>query len=129
MTDTVQWYHGSHAGIAVGEWIVPGRDINFPAACHVWDIGTGMPRRYLRYVYLTSDLDSAARYACQHRDPMVYIVEPDGPVEPAADCSTQSTSRQCARVRVISCAPLSDRVLRIYRMGLEYLGPLAPPLR
>src|ERR671921_1456717 len=66
------YLHGTKAGLAVGELLVPGRESNFEQG------------RMMNYVYFTATLDAAtwgAELAAGEGRGRIYIVEPTGDVE------------------------------------------------
>ncbi len=66
------YLHGTKAGLAVGEMLVPGRASNFEAG------------RVMNYVYFTATLDAAtwgAELAAGEGRGRIYVVEPTGEFE------------------------------------------------
>lgn len=66
------YLHGTRAGLAVGDLLVPGRESNF-------EVG-----RTMNHVYFTATLDAAvwgAELASGEGPGRIYLVEPTGPFE------------------------------------------------
>ncbi len=70
--ETGVYLHGTKAGLAVGEMLVPGRESNFEEG------------RVMNYVYFTATLDAAtwgAELAAGEGRGRIYVVEPMGEFE------------------------------------------------
>jgi hypothetical protein len=68
---TQTFFHGTKAGLQLGDLIEPGRNSNYGE------------RKNAKYIYLTATLDAAiwgAELAVGERE-RIYLVEPTGPIE------------------------------------------------
>lgn len=72
MTDSETYYHGTKAGLKVGDLIEPGYVSNYGK------------RKQAKFIYLSATLDAAiwgAELAVGEGLGRIYIVEPTGPIE------------------------------------------------
>ena len=117
------YLHGTKAGLAVGDLLVPGRESNFEAG------------RVMNYVYFTATLDAAvwaAELAGGEDRGRIYIVEPTGDFEDDPNVTdkkfpgnpTQSfRSREPLRVvgELVDWAGHSPKKLEAMRTALDAL--------
>ena len=114
------YYHGGPDGFSVGRWLLPPsitrvRTYNADAAA---DLGMPNPAAADR-VYLATQPEIALLFAASHKRPMIYVVEPDGDVEPDPDYSgPPGQSVACKRARIVRRMPLSPAEIQAARQVL-----------
>jgi len=120
-----RYYHGGPAGRRLLDWILPP---SVTGAVSTQDVGPDS----LRYaaasvhrrdrVYVTPNRTAALMFAAGHRNPTVYEVVPDGPLEADLDCSDPTLSFACARAQVVRIERVSERDAATAIMGMLAAG-------
>lgn len=93
------WYHGGPSGIS--GWILPPSKTGAQSTA---DVVRNMDTAHVRRdrVFITTDRVAATMFACVWPDPMVYVVEPDGEIEPDPDYHhDDGASVQVERARIL----------------------------
>jgi len=109
-------YHGGNRGLRVGDFILPpektGRSNTFGFA------PTDVYR--MDRVYITGHLQDAQLFAAKNnKEPVVYVVNPVGELEPDHDNKTVGRSFACTSAKIVAIRPISPKKVRQARNAVE----------
>lgn len=112
----LRMYHGGGRGLAVGEYILTadliGRSNTYGHAPE------GVYRK--DRVYITGFLQDAQLFACKDNDdPVVYVVEPVGELEPDDDNKTPGRSFACASAKIVAVEEIPARTIQQARNAIR----------
>ncbi|MFD8234045.1 hypothetical protein ACFV20_19455 [Streptomyces sp. NPDC059696] len=99
---TSRYFHGGYPGLKPGQLILPPDQTRTEHRLSAIASEIGAPAHATRtdVVYVTVARDVARAYAALYPDGALYLVEPEGALEPDPDCSTPDLSWQCEAARI-----------------------------
>lgn len=108
----VAYFHGGDRGLQVGDYILPQSETGV--------VGMSHPNYRKDRAYITPSIVDAYFYASKpdHKKPVVYVVKPDGDIEPDPDCQRPGGSFACAKAKVIALKKVPGKVIKKNRKAL-----------
>lgn len=104
--------HGGNRGLQVGDYILPSSETGVVGMIH--------PLHQADRAYITPSIVDAQFYACSpdHKTPVVYVVEPEGDLEPDPDCARPGGSFTCQKAKIIAIQKVSGKVIKKNRKAM-----------
>jgi hypothetical protein len=102
-------YHGGDRGLRVGDYILPPEKTGRSNTS-----GVAPEDVYRRdRVYITEHLQDAKLFAAKNNeDPVVYVVEPVGELEPDDDNKTPGRSLACTSAKIVAVREISAKEIQ-----------------
>lgn len=112
MNAKVTYYHGGNRGLQVGDYILPQSETGAEYTPHE------LHRKDRTYV--TPSIDAANFYGSKpwHKKPVVYVVMPEGDIEPDPDCTVPGGSFACLKAKVIAIKKIPGKVIQKHRKAI-----------
>lgn len=108
-------YHGGGRGLAIGAFILPASETGI-ANCTVDTVPDYRSDR----VYVTHHLQDAQLFAAKdNEDPVVYVVDPVGDLEPDGDNQNPGRSFACERAKIVAVIKISARKIQQARNAVR----------
>ena len=109
-----RYFHGGQRGLRVGEFILP------PSETGRWCTSDIVPNKVHRRdrVYVTPAKSGAVLYAAVQHEPIIYEVEPVGPLEHDDDCSEKGLSFSCERAKIVAAHKVPGKLIKQARKVL-----------
>jgi Rifampin ADP-ribosyl transferase len=99
-----KYFHGGNRKLHVGDYVLPQSETGV--------VGMSHPLCRKDRVYVTPSIIDAEFYASGAADPVVYVVIPEGDVEPDPDCNRLGGSFACPRAKVIAIRKIPGKVIK-----------------
>jgi hypothetical protein len=108
----VTYFHGGNRGLQVGDYILPQSETGAEYAPHE------LHRK--DRAYITPSIDAANFYGSKpwHKNPVVYVVKPEGEIEADPDCNVPGGSFACQKARVIAIKKIPGKVIKKHRKAM-----------
>jgi hypothetical protein len=116
MTETkITYYHGGDRGLHVGDYILPQSETGAEYAPH--------ELHQKDRAYITPSIDAAYYYGSKpwHKNPVVYVVKPEGDIEPDPDCKVPGGSFSCQKAKIIAMKKVPGKVIKKNRKAIVRL--------
>lgn len=106
------YYHGGNRGLQVGDYILPQSETGAECAPHA------LHRKDRTYV--TPSIDAASFFGSKpwHKAPVIYVVKPDGDIEPDPDCNVTGGSFACQKAKVVAIKKIPGKVIKKHRKAM-----------
>src|SRR6266478_5547757 len=105
-----RYFHGGSRGLKVGDFILPPSETGKESAS---DFGAQNVHRKDR-VYVSAREADAQFFASGNPNPIVYVVEPEGDIEPDLDCLS-GVSFACARAKIIAIKKIPGKIVKMHK--------------
>ena len=99
-----KYYHGGNRGLNIGDYVLPQSVTGV--------VGMDHPLCRKDRAYVTSSTVDAEFYASAAASPVVYVVTPDGEVEPDPDCEREGGSFACSRAKITAIQKIPGKVIK-----------------
>src|SRR5258708_6084187 len=108
----VTYFHGGNRGLQVGDYVLPQSETGAEYAPHE------LHRKDRAYV--TPSIDATNFYGSKpwHKNPVVYVVKPEGEIEADPDCNVPGGSFACQKARVIAIKKIPGKVIKKHRKAM-----------
>jgi hypothetical protein len=108
----VTYFHGGNRGLHVGDYILPQSETGV--------IGMSHPLCRKDRAYITPSIVHAHFYASSpdNEKPVVYVVKPDGELEPDPDCTRPGGSFACQKAKITAIQKVSGKVIQKNRKAM-----------
>lgn len=109
VADTKRFFHGGNRGLAVGDYILPSSETG------ISNVKGKVPDNIYKTdrAYVTNFLVDAQYFASKDNfDPVVYVVEPGGDIEPDDDNTSPGRSYACTRAKIVAVQEISKKKIR-----------------
>src|SRR5438270_3233146 len=115
MSEKKRYFHGGHRGLLVGQYILSPAVTQAQSAPDFANMH-GLHRKDRCYV--TTSLTDAQLWAASNRDPVVYEVEPEGPLEDDPDCKEPGRSYTCEKAKITAVHKIRGKLIKKARKVL-----------
>jgi hypothetical protein len=100
----ITYFHGGNRKLHVGDYIKPQSETGV--------VGMSHPLCRKDRAYVTTSIVDAQFYASAATNPVVYVVVPEGEVEPDPDCTQPGQSFACLKAKVIAIQKIPGKVIK-----------------
>jgi hypothetical protein len=109
---TATYFHGGDRGLQVGDYILPPSETDVTGMSH--------PLYQRDRAYITPSIIDAYFYASDpdNHKPVVYVVKPEGEIEPDPDCNRSGGSFACRRAKIIAIKKVPGKVIMKNRKAM-----------